>query len=66
VRRVDVDVCVRRDARVVEDLLQRRRRLRALLRVLEKDRVADEEVRPTYTIGLGGCVSGAAGQTEEP
>ena len=42
---VDVDVRVRREAGLLEDLLHRRRRLGALRRVLEQDRVADHQVR---------------------
>ena len=45
VRRVDVDVRVRGEAGVVVDRLDRGGRLRALRRVLEQDRVADDEVR---------------------
>ena len=44
VARVDVDVGVRREPGLLEDLLHRRRRLRALRRVLEQDRVADDQV----------------------
>jgi hypothetical protein len=45
VRRVDVDVRVGGDTRGMEDVLHRSRRLRALRRVLEEDRVADHQVR---------------------
>ncbi len=45
VRRIDVDVRICRETGLVEDLLDRRRRLRALWGMLEEDRVADHQIR---------------------
>ena len=49
IRRVDVDVRIRRHTRLMEDLLHQSRGLRVLRRVLEQNRVAQRQVRSRKT-----------------